>query len=265
MAPATTLFTTWAVGALVLLALGAVLGMVIGRGLLGVLIDQRGRYSLSQFQLVTWTVVLVSLFAGLFAGRLAAHTGGSAMEFKIPPELLAALGISAGSTITALAIKATQDHLQPASIAANTPAFPPRLAQIFLIEQGDQADKVIDISKFQNFWFTILVVAGYISTVIAAVNKQPSLEGFTLPGFTGTLLALLGISHAGYLAGKLPTRAGVPDGPTMLSTTTPSVLSRNQTIAVKATTPRYTTRRTAVVARRRLDTPEPFRPPTARL
>jgi hypothetical protein len=264
MTPGTVLYITWAVSAAALLALGVTLGLVIGRGFLGLLIDQRGRYSLSQFQLVAWTIVLVSLFAGVFAGRLAAHADGSALNFQIPPELLAVLGISAGSTVTALTIKSTQDHLQPASIPINTPTFPARLAQIFLVEQGDQADKVIDISKFQNFWFTLLVLAGYISAVIGAVNKQPSLTGFALPVFSGTLLALLAISHAGYLAGKLPVRAGVPDGPTMLSATNPTELGRNQVLAVKAATPRYTTRRTTVARRRLVDEARPVRTPTPR-
>ena len=37
----------------------------------------------------------------------------------------------------------------------------------------------------------------------------------SLPGFSGTLLVLLGISHAGYVAGKLPTPEGSPSGLTV--------------------------------------------------
>jgi hypothetical protein len=199
----------------------------------------RGRYSLSRVQIFAWTIILIPLFAAVFVGRIVDHAGANGLQFHIPAELLAALGISLTSTVAAQAIKTTKDQTQPQSIPVSNPEVPPRLGQIFLVEQGDQADKVIDLTKFQNFWITVLVLGGYITTVISTVDQASGIRALVLPGFTGTLLTLLGISHVGYLAGKLPDRAGVPPGPTVLSTTNPEAVSRDPLLVDKAREPRY--------------------------
>jgi hypothetical protein len=248
-------FVTWAGGAVVLLIMGAVLAYRVRRQVFGILIDQRGRYSLSRFQVVCWTVVLIPLFAALFVGRLVEHAGATSLQFSIPSELLGALGISLTSAVTAQAIKSSKDQNRPESIPASTPAEPPRFGQLFLVEQGDQADKIIDVTKFQNFWITLLVLAGYLATVISTINAAQTVSGLALPGFSGTLLTLLGISHAGYLAGKIPDRVGVPPGPTVLSTSNPDAIRGDEFLLARAAEPRKPVR----AVHRALPTPPPRR------
>jgi hypothetical protein len=250
MAPLAVLYWVWAVMAVVMVVVAVVVSRRIGRGALGVLVDSRGRYSLSQLQVVSWSVVLLSLLAGVFAGRVAAGAADP-LTFRLPPELLGALGITIGSAFTALAVKASKDDTRPETIAANDAGLEPRLAQIFLVEQGEQADKAIDVTKYQNFWITLLVLVGYVSTVVSAVGRSDSLADFDPPGFSGTLLALLGISHAAYIAGKLPNHSGVPDGPTVLSVTDPQRVAGDPLLAAKEATPRYRVGRSSAARTRR--------------
>ena len=74
-------------------------------------------------------------------------------------------------------------------------------AQVFQTEEGDQADQTVDITKFQNFIFTFLIGVGFV----VLVWKQTTLQG--LPPLSKEILWLLGISHAGYIGGKLPTKS----------------------------------------------------------
>jgi beta-lactamase superfamily II metal-dependent hydrolase len=212
----TSLFVAWGVSAAALAGLAVVLGMAIGRGPFGILIDDRGRYSLTHFQIVLWTIVVFSLISGVFFGRLA-EEAKSALAFTIPDELLVLVGISAGSAAVASVIKAQKAISHPERIAASvppgTPGDKPRLAQIFLVEEGELADRAIDATKFQNFWITLILVVAYVALAISAFQQLTSPQDITaLPTFSGTFVTLLGISHAAYVAGKVPDRPGDPDG-----------------------------------------------------
>ena len=205
----TATFIAWGVAAAVIIALAIVLGVVITGQPLGLLIDRLGRYSLSHTQLALWTVTILSLIAGVFIGQWIA--GAAPLSFDIPAAVLGVLGISVGSTVLASSQKALNASRRATSVAASAPVngWRPSITQIFLAEQGPYADQVIDIAKFQNFIITIVVVLAYISIAVNALNAAKTPANFTaLPGFSGTLLVLLGISHAGYLAGKLPTPTG---------------------------------------------------------
>jgi hypothetical protein len=73
---------------------------------------------------------------------------------------------------------------------------------------------VIDVAKFQNFCFTLVVVTAFI-VLTCTTNAGKPVGELTIPAFSGTLLTLLGISHGGYLAGKLPDKASTPRGLTL--------------------------------------------------
>lgn len=213
----TAIFIAWGASAVLIIGLAIGLGYVMKPpyGPIGILIDSRGRYSLTHFQLVVWSIVVLSLVSGVFWGRLAEGVSDP-LSFKIPSEVLGLLGISAGSAVTATAIKATRNITHAAGVAASGPADRPRFAQIFLLEEGEFADKVIDVTKFQNFIITTVLVAAYIGLAITAIEEAGNASAFgSLPGFSGTFLVLLGISHAAYVAGKLPSHSGEPAGLTM--------------------------------------------------
>lgn len=215
-----TTLLAWAVMFFALAVLAVFLGLKVcaAKTPLGILIDNRGRYSLTHLQLVLWTTILVSLIAGVFIGRLISNIG-DALDFSIPAQVLGLLGISAGSAVSATTIKASKDATRAEYISASVRSdgggsnvTRPRLAQIFLAEEGTFADKVIDITKFQNLCFTFVLVAAYTAQAIGAIDAGPV---SALPTLSPTFLTLLGISHAAYVAGKIPTQQGSPEGLTV--------------------------------------------------
>jgi hypothetical protein len=208
-----TIYMSWAFWALVIICFAGFLGLKYRSSPLGILIDTRGRYSLTHFQLVLWSILVLSLIAAVVAGKLWAGVP-NALAFDIPNNLLGVMGISVVSTAAAIAVKSGKDAKNPEQIAASNDDDKPCLTQMFLVEEGEFADKVVDVSKFQNFWFTIILFVAYIGLAVSAINHDGT-SLTALPDFSGTFVALLGISHAGYIAGKGPARAGKPDGLTL--------------------------------------------------
>jgi hypothetical protein len=180
-----------------------------------IFIDSRGRYSLSRGQVVLWTLLVLGLIGGVLFARLyqdlfqgGLPEGQNAFDFRIPGELLGLLGISLGSAVVAGAVKGAKDADpdQAALIAANDAHHPPRPVQILLVEQGPLANQTIDIGKFQNAILTAFLLVAYAVQTIEAIRavRTPG-ELTALPGFGGQFLTLLGLSHAGYIAAKLPS------------------------------------------------------------
>jgi hypothetical protein len=198
------IFIAWGVSAALLVLLALAVGRLAAvKHWLGILVDDRYRFSLTQLQIVTWSIVILSLISGVFFGRLLAGVEDP-LDFGIPSQVLGLLGISAGSAVTAISIKATKD---PAKIGSEKPRF----RQIFLAEEGTYADKVIDVTKYQNFITTIILVVAYVTLSIHAIHDAGSAKAVTtLPDISGTFLILLGISHGAYLAAKVPSKPGDP-------------------------------------------------------
>ena len=207
------IYVSWGISGAVFLAIAIAVGLVATSRLDGILIDERGRYSLTHLQLVLWTIVILSLIAGVFFGRLA-HGVPAPQDFDIPANVIGLFAISAGSAVASTAIKRTKDATQPASVAASGGRnYPPRLAQIFLVEEGTFADQAVDVGKFQQFVVTIVLVVTYIALAAHAVDVAGSASAVTtLPNITGAFLVLLGISHGAYVSAKIPSSPGTPPG-----------------------------------------------------
>jgi hypothetical protein len=210
------LLISWAISAAVLLVLAAFIGWKITGWVTGLLIDTRGRYSLTHLQLALWTILILSLISGVFFGRLE-HGVSHPLDFTIPPEVLGLLGISAGSAVITTATKAQMNTVRSTSIAASgVGPWRPSLLQIFEQEEGTYADKVIDITKFQGFTITIVLVVAYAALAIDSIHAAKTAAGFTsLPKLAGTFLVLLAISQGTYVLGKFPAQAGTPAGLTV--------------------------------------------------
>lgn len=223
-------YVAWAISGVLLLVIAILVGRATGKGVLGILVDNRDRFSLNRLQLVMWTLLVLSTLLGMFFSAVVSHLMyGSKflpenidLAFAVPNNLLILMGISVGSATTAGAVKSSKD-LNPNALvpiqgtvepnpAAKAEAVvnraptsaavkkPRKLSQVVLEEEGSQIDKIVDVAKFQNFIFTIALGLAYI--VLAANLPKPN-----YPVFSDTVLWLLGVSHAGYVAGKLPTKA----------------------------------------------------------
>ena len=105
------------------------------------------------------------------------------------------MGISAGSAVLATGVKGAKDA--DVSVKFAPAGTVPRVAQIWLEEEGEQADKAVSITKYQNFIFT-LVILGFYVTIAFTTGKLPVLPE--------NVVWLIGISHAGYVGGKVPNK-----------------------------------------------------------
>lgn len=192
----------WLASLIVLLALAVWIGRQTGRGYLGILIDGRGRYSLTHFQIVLWTIVILSSALGVLISR-----GFDPTNFGLSPQLLGLMGISAGSAVLATSVKGSKDAQRSTANVARVGTFTfsdgtettitPRLAQMWLEEEGDQADKSVSITKYQNFIFTLVILGFYVTLAWTKCG---------LPVLPENVVWLIGISHAGYVGGKVPDK-----------------------------------------------------------
>jgi hypothetical protein len=207
----TWLWWTWAIGTVLYVVLVITTGLATGNGWLGILVDARGRYSLSRLQLVLWMGVVLPLIAAAFTGRLTV-SGVDPFDFAIPAAVLGVIGISIGSTVVAGGIKAHKDSVRPDMVAASPPGGAV-LVQLLLLEEGPDADRTVDLTKIQQLVITVILVGAYVASTThtflghgPGVPIQGPADITSLPDFDSTFLLLLGISQTGYLAGKVPNR-----------------------------------------------------------
>jgi hypothetical protein len=194
----------------------------------GVFIDRDNRISLSRFQLIAWTVVLVSaLFSAGLWNAMPPSPSQTPLKIDIPPEIWALLGLGAFSAVAAPTIKdgkrlsttdpqtAAKEMAQPFELAPGVSgAFDgavfvkesPRDARWVDLIHGDyEGAAYVDVSKLQQLAFTALLIVIYAASIWAelgsAAGKSPT-PILRLPEVDGGFIALLGISHAAYLADK---------------------------------------------------------------
>ena len=224
--------TAWFLTMGVFIAMMGYVGFMVKGRADGIFIDDRNRISLSRFQLVLWTVLLVSalLTTGLSNAFMDDPTP---LMIVVPPQVWALLGIGAFSFVTAPAlvesrkkddkpddalagkVEATvrkEDVLDPAKkvdIETNVPAKEDaQEARWMDLIRGDTAAGYaqIDVSKVQQLAFTILLVMIYGAALQAELSKvATTLAGMEIKGFPpidGGFVALLGLSHAAYLTYK---------------------------------------------------------------
>jgi len=207
------IYVSWCISGVVLLGLAVVVGRAATARIDGILIDERGRYSLTHLQLCLWSITILSLLSGVFFGRLT-HGVADPLGITIPSSVLTLLGIAGGSAVATTGIKRSKDVTYADRVAASggtEKAYAPRLAQIFLVEEGAFADQVVDVSKFQGFVATILLVVAYIAVTVKAISAAGTAQAVrSLPATPSTWVILFGISYGTYVTAKIPTSAGDP-------------------------------------------------------
>jgi len=200
-----------------LLILLAGIGLATNGYWLGVLIDNRNRVSLSRLQASVWTVLVFAAYATVAAMRLHATGVGNALAIDIPPNLLAAMGISATSLMATPAIL-TMKTASPNSANADIRPADQTASLLDLVKGDDDTNyNTPDLGKIQHALITLLVTAFYAvlighwlgGGIGTAAFPGPDFGGSTaLPDFESHVAWLLGISSAGYLGCK-----AVPHGP----------------------------------------------------
>src|SRR5689334_11768768 len=116
----TQILIAWAAAAIILTVAAAALGWItIVKGPLGILLDNRERMSLNHLQTVLWTIVVLSLIAGVFFGRLVAGVADP-LGFTIPGQVLGLMGITVGSALAAGTVKATKNRTAATRLATRS-------------------------------------------------------------------------------------------------------------------------------------------------
>jgi hypothetical protein len=214
---------------LVLFLLGLVM-IVLGKCITGlgggIFINQLNIISLSRFQMVIWTVIVLSAFFTMALVR-AKSSVADPLAIEIDWHLWALLGISTTSLVGTPLLQINKRNTEPKQsevddtaklLNENTVAVnqnrqgllygnsDPKDAKFTDMFQGDEVGDTghVDLAKLQMFFFTIIAAFSYcvilFSTIRAAGVDGSVLE--RLPILPDGLIAILGISHAGYLTSK---------------------------------------------------------------
>lgn len=226
-------YTTWILLMGIITAFLAVAGNGIQGHWRGALIDEYNRLSLARLQMLSWTVLVVAAL-GTIGVRQARENPMTGLEIHIPPEIWMLMGLSTVSLLSSPAIKqrlsrdpapanakqrlasqgeAAADMEAVGRIAANQDAGNARWSNLFMGETVNDAG-YLDIPKVQMFFFTVLTLLIY-GTAIGKSLILSAADGGTLPTqlpeLSESILTLLGISHGGYLVGKMTSGQG--EGP----------------------------------------------------
>jgi len=203
----------------------AVLGIHHNGRILGILIGDRNTMSLSRFQTVLWTVIILSAYLTLVLERIR---GGAVdpMAVVIDWRLWILMGMSITSLVGSPLILSNKrmkdapsesDMERAAKLCGETPEeiklnstgilyANPTLedAEFTDMFEGDEVSDTcyIDMSKVQMFFFTIIAAISYEVLLFHTIQTVAPQDINSFPVLSEGFLAILGISHAGYLTSK---------------------------------------------------------------
>jgi hypothetical protein len=261
----------WAIVMFLMIVFISLIGWLITGRFSGIFINERNKMTLSRFQLVIWTLIVLSAFLTIALERISAGVG-SPLDIAIPQQLWALLGISTTSLVGSPLILSTKipkkltksdsreeaiklikkenDHnkLNILSAAEDAKATVAK-ATTTTIDQAkaDAAGKVaaaehliaqkeeivkkfgilasnekpedakfsdmftgdekgnndfVDMAKVQMFLFTLIIAFSYMVLLINLIMTTKPSDLNSFPVLTDSVVALLGISSAGYLTNK---------------------------------------------------------------
>lgn len=219
------IYTSWIVVMLALLAFILIAGLGIKGVMRGALIDERNKISLSRFQMLTWTIVVLAAYGTIVIARAKSGDPLTALDVKIPQTLLLLMGISTTSLVGSPLIKSTKK--EPAlglkseenkklltdqgsdpdtcrvegQIVHNRNFKDAKWSDLFT---GEEVANVthLDLAKIQMFFFTGLVVLSYTVAIGQLLQETATSALVSLPEVGDGMVTLLGISHSGYLVHK---------------------------------------------------------------
>lgn len=218
----------WLSNMALLLLFAVVTGHLITGLWRGVLIDSSNKISLSRFQMLLWTILILSGF--LTAVVINMHRGQTEpLSIALHQDLWGLLGISTASLVGSPLIKANKknepktkkaedkfaelakNHGVPANKVhlegVNAVNDDPKDASFADMFKGEEAGNFtyLDLGKIQMFYFTLLLWFVYAAAILVMLKSgiQPGAAKISaFPDLDSGMIALLGISHAAYLANK---------------------------------------------------------------
>ncbi len=218
---------SWLVTLILLAAFTTLAGQGVTGLWRGLFIDERNKISLSRLQMTLWTVVVLS---GFFTAALSNIAAGDAtpLSIAIPGSLWILMGISTTSLVGSPLIKSTKtakaanqkETNQTSALLAkqmgvatvtgkvankgqtmvNTSLEDAQWSDMFKGEETGNAAH-LDLGKVQMLYFTLILVLVY-AVFLGSVFAGAAAKIDAFPALDQGMVALLGISHAGYLTHK---------------------------------------------------------------
>lgn len=208
-----------------------VLGIAANGRAAGILINEQKLMSLSRFQMVLWTIVIISGYFVIAIGRVAEGVEDPLL-IQIDSSVWILLGISATSLVGTPMLLSNKKQKEPADKAksfsavnkaygetgdavdanrvgvlyGNADVSQARFTDIF---EGDEVANTafIDVAKVQMFFFTVIVAIAYSAELLHMITATDlAANNVALPVLDDGLVTLMGISNAGYLGGKSITQ-----------------------------------------------------------
>lgn len=234
----------WALVMFFMIVFIALLGRLITGRFSGVFINERYKMSLSRFQLVIWTLIVLSAFLTVALERVSAGVPDP-LAIALPTQLWALLGISTTSLVGSPLILSTKVQKEPtpevikkaaqmrvpalvkeekgqeereraraeAVISNSVKTFgildsdeKPKDAKFSNMFTGDELGNrdIIDLAKVQMLFFTLIIAFSYMILLVNLIITAEPAGLNSFPELSDGLVALLGISSAGYLTNKAP-------------------------------------------------------------
>jgi hypothetical protein len=216
----------WGAAAALLAGLTVVISLGLTGSWRGVLIDSRNRLSLSRLQMLAWTILVLSAVYTAMMANLAI-AAPDPLNVVVPQTLWMLMGLSTTSLAATPLIRSTKEAraANPAQrertlgvlgarrgdptastlgavgqVVVNRSPRDARLADLFSGEDVGNA-ALVDLSKIQLAYATAILWLAYAAS-LGGLFQADDGRIAALPGLDSGLVALLGISHAGYLTAK---------------------------------------------------------------
>ncbi|QHW29416.1 hypothetical protein GZH47_00275 [Paenibacillus rhizovicinus] len=185
----------------------------------GLLVNERNLMDLSRFQTVLWTMILLSAYYTAASLRIyGLQNIEDALNVTLDWHLWALMGISFTSLVATPLIHVNKQaktiaddeaaKLQPAAVEESDGILCARSnfadASWTDLFKGDELKDAayVDIAKLQMFFFTLVAALSYAALLLQMFGSLAPGAITDFPAVSEGLLALLGISHAGYLTSK---------------------------------------------------------------
>lgn len=242
---------TWLLNMVLMTVFVGIAGLGINGRLSGVLIDSRNRWNLSRLQTILWTILILSAFFTIAIWNIL-NKSADPLAIQLHEELWFLMGISTTSLVGSPLIisgkkekKADPEEkknqfvmvaqqrgvkIDPKTfkIMDNKPETTSMTAQgqvacnakledagISDLFKGEETGNVayLDLGRIQMLYFTVITIMTYavmIFNLLHGVKTGAKID--TFPALSSSLIALLAISHGGYLAHKAVSHSKLPGG-----------------------------------------------------
>ena len=204
---------SWPLTAALMLFMIMAIGWFVNGRVAGVLINERNMMSLSRFQMVLWTLIVLSGYAAIAMNRAGGGLGTGALEITIPPNIWMLLGISSAALVGSPLMTSNKSKEVPTGILAGTERADMGILSVYEnVQEASFTDlfkgeeiknwNYVDVAKLQMFLFTVIVAIVYCIQLYQIIAHGDLSTKIEFPSIDEGMLTLMGISNAAYLGHK---------------------------------------------------------------